>query len=54
MTVGPLVVLLGEDGTDEPDNGVAVREDADDVGAPADLLVEPLLGYLELPRQTGP
>jgi hypothetical protein len=32
--------LLGQDRADEPDDGVAVREDADDVGAPPDLLVE--------------
>jgi hypothetical protein len=25
-------VLLGQDGADEPDEGVAVGEDADDVG----------------------
>ena len=30
---GPLVVLLGEDGSDEPDLGVAVGEDPDDVSA---------------------
>jgi hypothetical protein len=39
-------VLLGEDGTDEPDQGVAVGEDADHVGAAADLAVEPLLGVV--------
>jgi hypothetical protein len=30
-------VLLGQDGADEPDDRVAVGEDADDVGAAADL-----------------
>src|SRR4051795_7631848 len=40
---GPFVVLLGEHGADQPDEGVAVGEDADDVGAPADLAVEPLV-----------
>src|SRR3712207_3383838 len=40
---GPFVVLLGEDGADEADEGVAVGEDADDVGAAADLPVETLL-----------
>jgi len=44
---GPFVVLLGEDGADEPDQGVAVGEDADDVGAAADLPVEPFDAYLE-------
>jgi hypothetical protein len=40
---GPLVVLLGQDRADEPDQGVAAGEDADDVGPPADLAVQPLL-----------
>ncbi len=40
---GPFVVLLGQDGADEPDQGVAVGEDADDVGAAADLAVQPFL-----------
>jgi len=39
----PLVVLFGEDGADEAVQGVAVGEDADDVGAAADLAVEPFL-----------
>jgi hypothetical protein len=39
---GPFVVLFGEDGADEPDDRRAVGEDADDVGAAADLLVQPL------------
>jgi hypothetical protein len=39
----PLVVLLGQDGADEPDDGEAVGEDPDDVGASADLPVEPFL-----------
>ena len=43
----PLVVLFGQDGADQPDHRVAVREDPDHVGAPADLAVQPLLGYLE-------
>ncbi len=38
---GPLVVLLGQDRPDEPDDGGAVGEDADHVGAAADLLVQP-------------
>jgi hypothetical protein len=48
---GPLVVLLGEHGADQADDRAAVREDAHDVGAPPDLLVQPLAGYLELSRQ---
>src|SRR5918994_7456920 len=44
--LGPFVVLLGEDRADEADQGVAVGEDADDVGAAADLPVEPLVGIV--------
>lgn len=41
----PLVVLLtvSEDGANEPVDGLAIREDTDDIGTPAELLVEPLL-----------
>jgi hypothetical protein len=38
------VVLFGQHGGDQPDRGRAVREDAHDVGAAADLAVEPV-GY---------
>ncbi|GAA3271541.1 hypothetical protein GCM10010469_48760 [Streptomyces labedae] len=38
---GPLVVLLGQDRADEPDDGGAVGEDADHVGAVPGLLVQP-------------
>jgi hypothetical protein len=41
--LGPFVVLLGQDGADEADDGVAAGEDADYVGAAPDLLVQPLL-----------
>jgi hypothetical protein len=34
---GSFVVLFGEHGADEADDGVAVREDPDRVGAAADL-----------------
>jgi len=37
---GPFVVLLGQDGADQAGDRVAVGEDADDVGAAADLAVE--------------
>jgi hypothetical protein len=40
---GPFVVLFGQHGADEADQGGAVGEDADDVGAPPDLLVESFL-----------
>jgi hypothetical protein len=39
---GPFVVLFGQDRAGEPDQGVAAGEDADDVGAAADLPVEAL------------
>jgi len=42
----PLVVLLDEDGADEADDAAAVREDPDDVGAPADLAVEAFAGVV--------
>ena len=41
-------MLFGEHRPDEADQRVAVGEDPDDVGAPADLLVEPLLGVVGL------
>jgi len=44
--LGPLIVLLGEDGSDEADDAVAVREDADDIGAAANLPVQPLGGVV--------
>jgi hypothetical protein len=38
-------VLFGQHGPAEADECGAVGEDADDVGAPADLLVESFLGF---------
>jgi hypothetical protein len=38
---GPFVVLFGQDGAGEADQGIAAGEDSDDVGAPADLAVQP-------------
>ena len=46
---GLVVVDLAEHGADEADDGVAVRECADDVGASADLAVEPLLRFAASP-----
>ena len=43
---GQFVVLLGQDGADEADDRVPVGEDADHVGAAADLLVEPFVGVV--------
>jgi hypothetical protein len=41
---GPLVVLLGEHGADEADDGVAAGEDPGDVGPSPDLAVQPRNG----------
>ena len=41
--LGPFVVLFGEDGTDETDQGLPVGEDADDIGAAPNLPVQPFL-----------
>jgi len=41
--LGPFIVLLGQHRADEADQAVAVGEDPDNVGAAADLAVEPLL-----------
>ena len=37
----PLVVLLQQHRADQPDDRRLIWEDADDIGAPLDLLVEP-------------
>jgi hypothetical protein len=37
---GPFVILFQQNGTDQPDDGRFVGEDADDVGAPLDLAVQ--------------
>jgi hypothetical protein len=56
-TVGPFVVLFSQEGAREADDRAAVGEDADDVGAPADLAVEalvlrrPLLGAAHTRRK---
>jgi hypothetical protein len=39
-------VLFGQHGSDEADEGVTVGKDPDDVGAAADLPVEPLGGVV--------
>src|SRR4051812_50218041 len=43
---GPFVVLLGQDSADQADDGGPVGEDADHVGAAADLAVEPFVGVV--------
>ena len=43
---GPFVVLLGQDGTDQPDQRGPVGEDPDDIGAAPDLPVQPFLGIV--------
>ena len=44
---GPFVVLLGQHRTDQADDRVTAGEDAHHVGAAPDLLVQPLLRYLQ-------
>jgi hypothetical protein len=39
----PLVVLLGEVGSDQPDQSGTIREDADHIGPAADFLIEAFL-----------
>jgi hypothetical protein len=54
---GPFIGLLGQHGADQTDDRVAVGEDPDDVGAPADLLTRPVclpvIARLRRPK-TGP
>ena len=38
----PFVVSFHEDGSGQAEKGIGVRNDPDDVGAPLDLLVQPL------------
>src|SRR5438309_4560162 len=38
----PLIVLLEQYRADQPNDGGLIGEDTDDVGAPLDLLIEPL------------
>jgi hypothetical protein len=49
----PLVVLLEHHGADEASDRRIVGEDADDVGAPLDLGIEPLerVGAVDLGRR---
>jgi hypothetical protein len=51
----PFVVLFQEDCADEPDDGVVVGEDADDLGPPFDFAVEPFesTGMREPAPKTG-
>ncbi len=53
---GPFVGLLGEHGADEADDRVTIGENAEGVGAAADLAVEALVGVVRpdlLPEPTG-
>ena len=43
----PFVVDVGEDGTDETDDGGVVGEDAHDVGTPFDFFVERSSGFVD-------
>jgi hypothetical protein len=51
---GPLVVLFGEHGPDETGDRGTVGEDADDVGATADLLVGPSSELLSTTAASAP
>jgi hypothetical protein len=44
----PFVVGFDQDRAGEAEQGVGVGEDADDIGAALDLLVQPFQRYLEL------
>jgi len=46
VLLGPLIVLLGQDGVDQTDWRCPIGEDADDVGAAADFPVQPFLGVI--------
>jgi Phage integrase family len=46
VLLGPLIVLLGQDGADQTDWRCPIGEDADDVGAAADFPVQPFLGVV--------
>lgn len=43
---GPFIGLFGQHGADQPDDGFAVGEDPDGVGAAPDLAVEPFSGVV--------
>jgi hypothetical protein len=49
----PLVVLLEQDGADQPGDAGLVGEDADDVGASFDLLIQALQRVGRRTRQLG-
>ena len=45
---GPLIVLFGQHGAHQPDDGRLVGEDTGRIGAAPDQSVKPLLGLLDL------
>ena len=49
----PLVVLFEQDGADQPGDGGLVREDADDIGAALDLLVQSFQRVSRMELGTG-
>jgi hypothetical protein len=53
-SLDPVVVLLGEDGSDQADEGLSVGKDADDVGAAADLAAPAFDAYLEPGSRSEP
>lgn len=42
----PVVILLGQHRPDQPDNRITVGKDPHDVGAPANLTIEPFGGVV--------
>ena len=55
MLEQPLIVLFEQHGADQPGDAGLVGEDADDIGAPLDLFVQPLqrVGAVSLVRCWG-
>src|ERR1700722_18877416 len=51
----PFVILLQKDRADEPDDSLVIWKDADDLGAPFDLAVEPFeaIGRVQLRPMLG-
>jgi hypothetical protein len=44
---GPLIIMFEKERADEPDDGVIVGEDTDDLGPTLDLAVRSLDGFVE-------
>jgi hypothetical protein len=55
MLEQPLIILFEQHGTDQPGDAGLVGEDADDIGAPPDLFIQPLqrVGTVQLGAVLG-